>query len=375
MKKNFLFSLILLLYSSMLFCQSSGQWTVEQAKSWYAGQPFMTGCNFLPSTAINQIEMWQTSTWDPKTIDRELGWASDMGFNTVRVFLHDVVYTAEKKTFLIRIDQFLKIASKHGIKPLFVFWDDCHYSLPKIGKQPDMIPGVHNSGWKQSPGYQTIKAYSEGTLDKKTEAELEDYIKGVLSRFKNDKRILGWDLYNEMGQSYCNDLGLKLLQNTWKWAWEIRPSQPLTACVNGSNSEMAREINAHNSDVYSFHNYGSATDFASIIANSIKAANGRPVFCTEYMARPFGNTFEVCLPMLKESKIANWCWGFVDGKSGTKWDWGTRSITVGSAVPIPKNDPSNAPKDPKLWFHDVLHPDGTPYMRAEVDFIKSMMDK
>ena len=89
----------------------------------------------------------------------------------------------------------------------------------------------------------------------------------------------------------------------------------------------------------------------------------------------FGNTFEVCLPLFKEAKIANWCWGFVDGKSGTKWDWGTKSSTVGSAVPIPKNDPSKASHDPKLWFHDVLHPDGTPYIQTEVNFIKSVMEK
>lgn len=375
MKKNLLLSFFLFFSTTILFSQSTQQWTVEYANTWYAKQPFMAGCNFLPSTAINQIEMWQTSTWDPKTIDRELGWASDIGFNTVRVFLHDVVYTAEKKKFLNRIDQFLKIASKHGIKPLFVFWDDCHYSLPKIGKQPDMIPGVHNSGWKQSPGYHTIKAYAEGTLDMNTEAGLEAYVKGVLSRFKNDKRILGWDLYNEMGQSDCNDLGLKLLQNTWKWAWEVRPSQPLTACVNGTNSSKAREINARNSDIYSFHNYGGSKDFANVIIKSIESAKGRPIFCTEYMARPFGNTFEVSLPMLKVANIANWCWGFVDGKSGTKWDWGSRSIQVGSPIPVPRNNPATAPKDPKLWFHDVLHPDGTPYIQAEVDFIKSVMGK
>lgn len=37
------------------------------------------GANFIPSTAINQLEMWQKETFDPTTIDRELGFARKIG--------------------------------------------------------------------------------------------------------------------------------------------------------------------------------------------------------------------------------------------------------------------------------------------------------
>ncbi|HZH74180.1 MAG TPA: hypothetical protein VFD91_16915, partial [Mariniphaga sp.] len=349
------------------------QWSEEKARNWGDKNEWFVGCNFIPSTAINQIEMWQDSTWDPATIDRELGWASDLGFNAIRVYLHNLVYTSEKASFLRRIDEFLALADNYGIKTLFVFWDDCHYSRPTLGEQPHPVPGVHNSGWKQSPGYHIIKAYSEGLLEENKIKELEDYVKGVLHRFKNDQRILGWDLYNELGQSDCGDYGLPLLYDTWEWAWEVRPSQPLTACVNGTASEKARNYNREHSDIYTFHNYDGPESFPKVVSKCVEEANGRPVLCTEYIARPFGNTFKQSLPILKEAGVGAFCWGLVDGKTGTKWGWGTRRIEAGASAPIPTQDPSKAKKNPELWFHDVLQSDGTPYDKDEVEFLKSLL--
>src|SRR6476619_2930848 len=91
------------------------QWTTEQANAWYAKQPWFAGCNYAPSTAINQLEMWQAETFDPKTIDRELTWAEDLGFNSIRVFLHHLVWQQDPKAYIKRIDQFLRIANKHKI--------------------------------------------------------------------------------------------------------------------------------------------------------------------------------------------------------------------------------------------------------------------
>ena len=86
-----------------------------------AKQPWLVGGNFTPSTAINQLEMWQAETWDPKTIDRELGWAHELGFTSMRVFLHDIVWKQNPKAFLNRMDEFLDIADKHDIGVMFVY--------------------------------------------------------------------------------------------------------------------------------------------------------------------------------------------------------------------------------------------------------------
>jgi hypothetical protein len=350
------------------------QWTVEQANAWYAKQPWFVGCNFLPSTAINQIEMWQAETWDPVTIDRELGWAQELGFNTVRVYLHDLVYHHEKEGFLQRMDAFLDICQKRGIRPLFVFFDDCHWAEPRMGKQPDPIPGVHNSGWKQSPGWHITKAYQTGQIDPAEKQRLENYIKGVLSHFKEDSRILGWDLYNEPGQS--KNTSIKLLADTWQWAWDVRPSQPLTACVAGAIGDTVKKLNAENSDVYSFHAYENPDQFKKSVEHAMRQANGRPVFCTEYMARSKGNTFEVCMPLFKKHKIACWNWGLVDGKSGTKWPWSSRTPPgAGDAAPTPTVKPNKTLEEPELWFHDILRIDGTAYQQEEVEFIKKLTQR
>ena len=131
------------------------RWTVNQANEWYEAQPWLVGCNFLPSIAINQLEMSQVDTYDPETINRELGWAEELGFNTVRVFLHDLVWSYDMEGFAALIDDFLGIAKRHGMKVLFVLFDDCHRPDPQPGPQPLPVRGVHNSGWTQSPGRKT----------------------------------------------------------------------------------------------------------------------------------------------------------------------------------------------------------------------------
>lgn len=363
----------LIFYFSKINVTSAQQWSVDKANNYNAQLPWLVGCNFLPSTAVNQIEMWQAATWDAETIDKELAMAASIGFNTVRVYLHDLLYTHEREGFLMRVEEFIDICDKHGIRPLLVLFDDCHYSNPYIGEQPEPIPGTHNSGWLQSPGYYVTAAYERGTLDKETSRNLENYVKGILSYFDGDNRILAWDIYNEPGCTKVGKESLKLLSDTWDWAWEVRPSQPLTACVNGSPVKEARKINTEKSDIFTFHNYRGGDEFLEILENSIQLAKGRPVWCTEYMARTQGNTFEFCLPIFKEKKISAWSWGLVDGKSNTKWPWSSTYKNTGFIKPIPTIHPDSVPENPELWFHEVFRKDGTPYDKKEVELIKRMM--
>ena len=128
-------------------------WSLEKARDWYAAQPWIVGCNFFPSTAINQIEMWQSSTYNHETIDRELGWAADLGFNTVRVFLHSAVWEYEHDAFFRNIDDFLTLTDKHGIKVMFCFFSGAGDRVDRcqIGKQLDPVAGIHNLDFKGDP--------------------------------------------------------------------------------------------------------------------------------------------------------------------------------------------------------------------------------
>ena len=314
-----------------------GQWPAEKAWTWYSQQPWLVGCNFVPSTAVNDVEMWQKETFDPTTIDRELGWAQELGFNTVRVFVNYAVWESDPAGFKDNLRRFLEIADKHGISALVILFDDCFKPEPRVGKQDDPEPGVHNSQWVQSPGARRRE-------DRAAWPKLEQYVKDIVGTFAHDTRVLAWELYNEPSQS------LPLVEAAFKWARQAKPSQPVTTTIYG-NAQMQKRI-IELSDVLCFHDYGALPGVKAQMAGLL--AHGRPVLCTEWMARIQGSLFETHLPFFKENKIACWNWGFVAGRAQTYFPWGS---------------PKGAP-EPKLWFHDILRKDGTPFSAKEVRFIK-----
>ena len=162
-------------------------WNLDQAFSWYNKQGWLVGCNFLPSSCINQIEMFQESTFNLEEIAKEISWAKDLGFNTLRVYLHDLLWD-EKDQFLIRFNNFLDCCQSFEIKPIIVLFDDCHYPFPQLGPQPLPIRGIHNSGWKQSPGHQIVTEIFESKNEKHLK-RLQTYTQELLELYKEDKRI------------------------------------------------------------------------------------------------------------------------------------------------------------------------------------------
>ena len=324
------------------------RWSADKAAKWYAQQPWLSGCNYIPCNAINQIEMWSAETWSPAQIDKELCWAADsLGFNTMRVFLSSVVYEHDPAGFKARVDEFLRICDRYDVMPLFVFFDDCWDPESAYGPQRAPKPGIHNSGWVQDPS----RERRADTL--KTWPELEKYVKDILKTFGSDNRILGWDLYNEPGNSGYGLSSFPLLRNVFRWAREAAPEQPLTVGVwTGSLGEF-NAFQLENSDVISFHDYGTPEHMAATIDSL--ATRGRPLICTEYMARTRGSLFTNVMPLLKERNVAAINWGFVAGKTNTIFAWDT---------PLP--DVS----EPELWFHDILRPDGSPFDPAEIEVIR-----
>lgn len=343
-----------------------GVWTKEQANTWYSKQPWLVGCNFIPSTAINELEMFQAETFDTATINRELGWAASIGMNTVRVYLHDLLWKQDAAGFQKRLNTFLEIASRHHIKPVFVLFDSCWDPFPKLGKQRDPKPFVHNSGWVQSPGYEALKDSTEYP-------RLEAYVKGVVSAFANDERILAWDLWNEPDNTNNTAYGkvelpnkgdyvLPLLEKTFEWARSVNPSQPLTSGVwagDWSSSEKLKPIEKlqlDQSDIITFHNYENGEEFEKRI--KWLQPLGRPIICTEYMARGNNSYFESSLPIAQKYKVGAINWGLVDGKSQTKYAWDSWTKQYNS--------------EPPLWFHEIFHTNGKPYREKEVELISKL---
>ncbi|HYM77242.1 MAG TPA: 1,4-beta-xylanase [Candidatus Dormibacteraeota bacterium] len=364
--------LFLTLLSAPSFSQTP-RWPEQNANDWYALQPWLVGSNYVPKSAINELEMWQESTFDPDQIDKEFGWAESLGMNTMRVFLHDLLWQQDAPGFQRRIDQFLTIAARHHIRPLFVLFDSCWDPAPQLGPQHAPTPGVHNSGWVQSPG---AKALADPTQIPRLKA----YVQGVVGAFAKDNRILGWDVWNEPDNAGGGDYStteLKyedkiarvalLLPQVFEWARAVHPSQPLTSGLwdadfaeDESALHEVDRIQLRESDVITFHNYSWPESFKAEVTWLRRFH--RPVICTEFMARSVGSTFDTILPIAKEEKVGAINWGFVAGKTQTYYPWESWEH------PYVKHDPP-------VWFHEVLHPDGTPYRQAEADLIRQLTGK
>jgi len=326
-------------------------WTKEQANAWYQQQGWLRGSNFLPSTAINQLEMWQAESFDSTTINRELGWAKSIGMNAMRVYLHHLAWEIDSAGFKDRMDQYLTIANKHGIKTIFVFFDDCWNPTYQAGKQPDPKPGIHNSGWVRDPG---DLLHQDTTLF----IVLEKYVKDVLNAFSQDNRIVLWDLYNEPGNSGYGNRSMNLLNKVFHWGREVNPSQPLSVGVWNAKLGDLNKFQLENSDVITYHQYSNDTLHRQTI-DSLRIY-GKPLICTEYMARKHNSRFDNIMPILKAENIGAINWGLVSGKSNTIYAWD---------APIPDGS------EPELWFHDIFRQDGTPYKQDEIDVIKSLTGK
>ena len=356
-------------FSAQLACASqSARWTEKAANDWYARQPWLVGSNYIPANAINELEMWQADSFDPQRIDLELGWAESIGLNTMRVFLHDLPWQQDPEGFRKRIDTFLQIGAKHHIKPLFVLFDSCWDANPQLGKQRDPRPGVHNSGWVQSPGTKALQ-------DAAQYPRLEKYVKGLLGAFAKDDRILGWDVWNEPDNSNGGrdgdltpetktEIVLKLLPRAFEWARAMHPTQPLTSGVwkgDWSSPEKlspVEKIQIELSDVISFHSYDKREEFEKRVL--WLRQYHRPILCTEYMARSNGSTFQGTLPIARKYRVAAINWGLVAGKTQTYYPW--------DSWQHPYVD-----HEPAVWFHEIFHTNGRPYDEQEVTFIKEII--
>ena len=340
------------------------RWSSDRANRWYQAQGWPVGANYITSNAINQLEMFQPGTYDPQRINTELGWARLQGVNTVRVFLHDQLWAQDSRGFQLRLSQFVSIAARHGIKPMFVLFDSCWDPFPKLGKQHAPRPGVHNSGWVQSPGAERID-------DPSYTRTLRDYVMGVLTQFRTDDRVLAWDLWNEPdnpSRQYRNversdkqQRVANLLPQVFSWARAMDPQQPLTSGVWDGEWDTAHRnaisgIQLDNSDVITFHSYGDPATFENKIGEL--SPRGRPMICTEYMARTLGSTVEGILPVAKRHNVGAVNWGLVAGKTQTYFPWDSWDHPY-TAIP-------------EVWFHDLLRPDGRPFRDTEIQTIQSL---
>lgn len=322
-------------------------WPKEKAWQWYDGVAPIRGVNYVPSTAVNMLEWWQKETFDPATIDRELKWANECGYNSIRCNLSFEVWESDPEGLKARLDQFFAIAAKHKLTVMLCLFDDVNFAKanPVLGRQPEPVPGIHNSRWVPSPAPAKV-------TDRTAWPALEKYVKNIIGRFREDKRVLVWDLYNEPGNGGLGGKSLPLVEAAFQWARAMKPVQPLTVGpCRLHNSGMTKAM-AELSDVVTFHNYSSVEALARNVAFYQKYQ--RPVICTETIRRQKGLDFAAVLPLFARNKVSWYNWGLVAGKQQTYLPWENKGLTI--------ND---------HWHWDMLWPDGRPYDPNEVKLIKN----
>jgi hypothetical protein len=341
------------------------RWTEEQAADWLNKTGWLVGCNFAPSTAGNQFEFWQAETFDPITISRELQWAADLGMNTVRVYLHHMLFQADAEGFFQRFEEFLTIADQFSITTIPVLFDGVWNPFPALGEQKGPKPRLHNSMWMQSPGAEVL--YNESVWN-----ELQPYVTTVLARYSQDTRIVAWDLFNEPDQVDLNTFqehsrsrkiaaSSGLMKQVFDWARSTNPSQPLTVGVwEFTNDEckpvddLTNRIALAESDIISFHCYKPGPELTKTIKNL--QIHNRPLLCTEWLARSEGSTVDL-LDVFKQHGVGAVNWGLVDGRTQTRFPWRSWQEPM---------------TDDVEWFHELLHADGTPYRADEAEIFRRL---
>lgn len=352
------------------------QWSKEQANDWYQQQGWLCGFNYLPRTAINWTDIWQAETFDVTTIDQELGWAQEAGYNTLRINLPFIVWQHDRNGLLARIDTFLALTDSHGLRVMLTLMDDCGFSgdEPYLGAQKAPIPGKHNSQAAASPGRDKV-------CDRTVWPEIERYVRDVVRTFRADERVFVWDLYNEPGNRGTFATGIKevfydeklehfaleLMKLAFSWAREEDPIQPLTVGawhLPLDPEQPDKEMYQHPidqaalalSDVVSFHAYIGTAKMVRVLRYMERF--GRPLFCTEWLARHVGSTFEQQLPLMHACNVVPYQWGLVRGKTQTFLPW--------PIVLQQREDYAH------LWFHDVFDEHGIPFKKAEIQLVKAL---
>lgn len=321
--------------------------------------------------------MWHRDTFDPETVERELGWAAKIGFNAVRVNLNFLIWKHDRDGLLERIDQFLYTANNNGISTVLCPFDDCGFGKlePHYGPQLEPVPGVHNSRAVASPGRAVV-------MDRSNWPELESYLRDIVRSYRDDQRLLFWDLYNEPGNrmvferdSYSEyDASLvshsqALMALCFEWARAESPSLPLTVGAwltplpdtielpyQSAIDQQALAL----SDIVSFHAYTDSARNSRFIDYLV--GSNRPMVCTEWMARGVDSKITDQLPMLKTRNIGCFQWGLVKGRSQTHLAWPADLIRNLGKVEIDDT-----------WFHDLLDEHGRPYDPTEIELIRKLV--
>ena len=348
------------------------KWSKERIWDWYNQRPWIRGCNFISSDCANRVDQWQEYKFEERfeTTERELALAAETGFNSIRIIPEFFVWEQEHDGFMKRFERYIEAAHKNGISCMVVLGNDCMppkeeaLKRRRLGEQK--VDWGYHGGRKVSQ-HGTSKEPGLSVLDDPESAEkYYEFVREIVTKYKDDERIIIWDVFNEPGQAKRKSMSLPHLKKFFEIIRDIDPIQPLTVGIWTTLDDIRdlpeiEKYGLENSDIVSFHNYDTYSKNIGKI-NQLKKL-GRPIINTEWLARCMGNTVDEMFPLFFLEKIGCYNWGFVAGKTQTYEQWE-------SMWDLYNKDPEHISWDFDKWLHDLYRPSLHPYNPNEIKLIK-----
>lgn len=345
-------------------------WSKERAWEWYNARPWIRGCNYMSADCANRIDQWQELGFEERlvTTEEEFKLTQELGYNSIRIILEFIVWDEQRDGFMERFERYISLATKYGISCMVVLANDCmrpkSFEVNKIGKQKVDL-GYHGGRKTSQHGHHDEMGWHV-LDDPSTAPRYFEMVREIVAKYRDDERIIIWNVYNEVGNSKRDKVTLPNLKRMFEIIREIEPIQPLTAEAWRLDTQDIADLShveqyaLNNSDIVSFHSYSHYMNIVQII-HTLKNL-GRPILCTEWLARGMGNNVQELFPLFFLEKIGCYNWGFVAGKYQTYEPWN------GIWEQYEKNPNLNF--DFTKWLHDLYRPNHRPYNPKEIELIK-----
>ena len=353
--------------------ERQGPWTKEKAWAWHDAQPWYRGCNYMPASAANRVDQWQSYGSEARfaEVEREFALAKEVGFNAMRLLILEqgfCVWLQEHDAFMSNFEQYLTLMEKYGLRAFVCLGNDCSrpkrvWTMPKLGEQPYDV-GYHggrrqtqHGGFPGEPGYLMMD-------DPEYRAKFLRMCRELVTQYAHDGRVAMWELWNEPGAGNRGMMSAPLIRDLFALCWKIDPDQPLSANVwsqstgrilSGGEPSEVEGLAAGLSDVITYHGYHSLAD-QERLADALAKRWGRPLYNTEWLFRIAGCEFPDNYAFMARRKIGALNWGFVNGKYQTHEPyepmWKTKFDFEGGDV--------------TKWMHDLFRISHHPYDPYEI---------
>lgn len=346
------------------------KWTNEEANNWYKRLGWLRGCNFIGSDCANRLDMWQSYKREEKlkTADRELALADKIGFNTVRLWANFDVYYAESESFMDILENYISLCDKHNQKVMLVlgYEEDLPRGdvfIPKKLGEQEYALGEHQGRFPLSEEQKSLTPHHYMEYPELKDKFIE-MVKNIVKKYRDDERILCWNIWNEPGIQR-GELSIEFMNILFGVVRELDTVQPLCADVwrgleDGKPISKEERHALELSDIISFHSYSEYRWFVENLFEFKKL--NRPIFVTEWLHRINHNNIHDIYPLMYIENVANYCWGFVVGKTQTNEPW--------SNIWYQYDNREARNYDFTKWQHDLFRPNLRPYDPNEIELIE-----